>query len=80
MLPACSRDGTHVARPRNRNAQRRELDMPTYEYECKKCGHGFSLVMSIEQLDKTKVQCPKCKSQDVVQLMEPVFVRASRKA
>lgn len=54
--------------------------MPTYEYECKKCGHGFSLVMSIEQLDKTKVQCPKCKSQDVVQLMEPVFVRASRKA
>lgn len=54
--------------------------MPTYEFQCRKCSNGFTMAMSIEQLDKTKVQCPKCRSQDVEQLIEPVFVRTSRKA
>ena len=54
--------------------------MPNYDYECRKCGHGFPLAMSIEQLDKTKVECPKCKSQEVMQRIEFVFVRTSRKA
>lgn len=53
--------------------------MPIYEYECKKCGHGFTQTMSIEDQDKAKVQCPKCKSQDLTQVIEPVFVRTARK-
>ena len=33
--------------------------MPTYEYECSKCGHHFELLQSItaKPLDK----CPQCK-------------------
>jgi putative FmdB family regulatory protein len=32
--------------------------MPTYEYECQKCGHHFELYQSIK--DKPKKKCPKC--------------------
>ena len=54
--------------------------MPTYEYECNKCGHGFTQVMHIEEQDKAKIMCPKCRNQDVSQRMSSVFVRASHKA
>ncbi len=33
--------------------------MPTYEYECKKCGYRFELFQSMT--DKPKKRCPKCK-------------------
>jgi len=33
--------------------------MPTYEYECQKCGHGFELFQSIS--DKPRSRCPKCR-------------------
>ena len=33
--------------------------MPTYEYECQKCGHAFELFQSIK--DAPKKTCPKCK-------------------
>jgi putative FmdB family regulatory protein len=32
--------------------------MPTYEYECKKCGHAFELFQSITAPPRKK--CPKC--------------------
>ena len=32
--------------------------MPTYEYECQKCGNRFELFQSIK--DKPKRTCPKC--------------------
>src|SRR5271170_5980039 len=35
------------------------LFMPTYEYECQKCGHHFELVQSIK--DGPKRTCPKCR-------------------
>jgi putative FmdB family regulatory protein len=54
--------------------------MPIYEYECRKCGHGFSRTMSIEEQDRAKVECPRCGSQEVTQVIEPAFVRTSRKA
>lgn len=40
--------------------------MPTYEYECEKCGHKFELFQSMkdEPIDK----CPECKG-PVVRLM-----------
>ena len=34
--------------------------MPTYEYECTKCGHTFEAFQSI--VDKPLSRCPKCKS------------------
>src|SRR5204863_7283336 len=33
--------------------------MPTYEYECSKCGHRFELFQSIK--DAPKRTCPKCR-------------------
>ena len=33
--------------------------MPTYEYECQKCGHHFELFQSIK--DAPKKKCPKCR-------------------
>jgi putative FmdB family regulatory protein len=33
--------------------------MPTYEYECQKCGHRFELFQSIK--DAPKKACPKCR-------------------
>lgn len=37
--------------------------MPTYEYRCKKCSHGFELFHSIT--DDTPKRCPKCGSRAV---------------
>jgi putative FmdB family regulatory protein len=33
--------------------------MPTYEYECTKCGHRFELLQSIT--DKPRRRCPQCR-------------------
>ena len=33
--------------------------MPTYEYECRKCGHEFELFQSITAVPLKK--CPKCR-------------------
>ncbi|MCX6899444.1 MAG: hypothetical protein NT105_12170 [Verrucomicrobia bacterium] len=33
--------------------------MPTYEYECGKCGHQFELFQSMKE--PAKKTCPKCK-------------------
>ena len=33
--------------------------MPTYEYECTKCGHVFEAFQSMS--DKPLASCPKCK-------------------
>ena len=32
--------------------------MPTYEYECQKCGHRFETFQSMK--DKPLTECPKC--------------------
>ena len=37
--------------------------MPTYEYECRKCGHRFELFHSIK--DDTSKRCPRCKGRAV---------------
>src|SRR5678815_2541562 len=33
--------------------------MPTYEYECEKCGHRFELFQSMS--DPVRKRCPKCR-------------------
>ena len=41
--------------------------MPTYEYECKKCGHRFERSQSMT--DKPVGVCPKCKGRSVKRLI-----------
>ncbi|MDZ7292711.1 MAG: zinc ribbon domain-containing protein [candidate division KSB1 bacterium] len=54
--------------------------MPTYEYRCKDCGHQFVEVLRVSEHDKFKPQCPKCKSENVEQLLSNFFAKTSRKA
>ncbi|MDD5449558.1 MAG: zinc ribbon domain-containing protein [Candidatus Omnitrophica bacterium] len=41
--------------------------MPTYEYECQKCGHIFELSQSIKAAPVKK--CPKCKADSAKRLI-----------
>src|SRR3954466_14678541 len=41
--------------------------MPTYEYECPKCGYAFELVQSMR--DEPIKKCPKCKKLGVKRLI-----------
>jgi putative FmdB family regulatory protein len=54
--------------------------MPVYEYVCQNCGKKFAEVMTITQLSKKKVQCPKCSSQKVAKVIEPFFAVTSKKS
>ncbi|MGN6554695.1 MAG: FmdB family zinc ribbon protein [Verrucomicrobiota bacterium] len=54
--------------------------MPTYEYECKNCGHEFTQAMTIKQHDRDNIVCPKCGSDQVKHVIENVFVTTPRKS
>jgi putative FmdB family regulatory protein len=73
-----------LARPehelRSPNHPEEGARMPTYEYECNKCHHGFTQVLHVDDQERTIVRCPKCGHPEVTQVIAPVFVRASRKA
>lgn len=54
--------------------------MPTYEYQCGKCGGEFIRIMSISEYESGKVTCPKCQSEDVKQQMSAFIPKTSRKS
>ena len=54
--------------------------MPTYEFECNKCGHKFNVLESVSDHDKHKERCPKCDAQDVKALISAVNVKTSKKS
>ena len=41
--------------------------MPTYEYECEKCGHRFEVRRGMFQTSE-KMECPACKGKDCHQV------------
>jgi putative FmdB family regulatory protein len=43
--------------------------MPTYEYECDDCGHGFELFQSIT--DRVRRKCPACGALKLKRLIGP---------
>lgn len=43
--------------------------MPTYDYECRKCGHTFEKFQAIS--DPPAKTCPECKSRRVRRLIGP---------
>ena len=54
--------------------------MPVYEFKCNDCKHEFNLTMSVPDHDKAKVECPKCKSTNVVWVPAPFFAVTSKKS
>ena len=43
--------------------------MPTYEYECKHCGHKLEAFQSITDVPLTR--CPKCRKKGLRRLISP---------
>jgi putative FmdB family regulatory protein len=54
--------------------------MPTYEYECRKCGKRFALVEPISVHGGRTPPCPKCKSRSTQQVMSAFFAKTVRKS
>lgn len=54
--------------------------MPTYEFVCEKCRKRFTLVLSISEYEKKKMECPKCKSRKVKQQISSFQTVTSKKS
>jgi putative FmdB family regulatory protein len=54
--------------------------MPVYEYQCQGCKHQFTVVLSITEHDKLKVECPKCKSKKVEQRLSAFYAKTAKKS
>ena len=55
--------------------------MPTYEYRCEACDHDFSVIRTLEEHEKGKPACPKCKEKKGVKRLISVFsAQTSRKS
>jgi putative FmdB family regulatory protein len=56
--------------------------MPTYEFDCEKCGNKFSLILTMREYEKEKerFRCPKCKSKRVKQVFSPFVAKTTHKA
>lgn len=54
--------------------------MPEYEFECQDCGERFSLEESMSEHEKHEETCPKCGGEQVETLLNPVFVKTSKKS
>ncbi|HON01028.1 MAG TPA: zinc ribbon domain-containing protein [Acidobacteriota bacterium] len=56
--------------------------MPTYEFECLKCRHQFTEILSVSEYEKEAkkgFRCPKCQSRRVEQRLA-VQVQTSKKS
>lgn len=49
--------------------------MPLYEYECNKCEHAFTRVLSIEEMEAGNLDCPQCGADDVKKLISSGSVK-----
>ena len=56
--------------------------MPTYEFNCEKCGNQFSVIMGAWEYDKevARMRCPKCKSKRVKQVLSTFIARTTNKS
>jgi putative FmdB family regulatory protein len=54
--------------------------MPTYEYRCRDCHHGFDRVEPLAEHGEKSPTCPKCRSRHVEQVFTPFFAKTSHKS
>lgn len=54
--------------------------MPVYQFNCKECSKKFTQTMSVADLGKNRVTCPKCKSRKVEQQIAAFFAVTSKKS
>jgi putative FmdB family regulatory protein len=54
--------------------------MPTYSFQCKKCGKRFQEILSFREYEEGKQKCPKCGSKSLTQLLEGFYAKTSKKS
>jgi putative FmdB family regulatory protein len=56
--------------------------MPTYDFDCEKCGNKFTLILTLGEYEKERdrFRCPKCKSKRVKQVFTPFVAKTSHKS
>jgi len=54
--------------------------MPTYSFQCKKCGHRFREILSFREFEEGKRKCPKCGGRNIAQLLESFYAKTSKKS
>ena len=55
--------------------------MPSYDFECGKCGEQFTAQQTFRQHDQhRKPKCPKCGSKTAQQLIAASHVKTSKKS
>jgi putative FmdB family regulatory protein len=54
--------------------------MPTYEFQCKKCGTIFERQEHMIEHEKSHPPCPKCKSEAVEPLLADFYAVTSKKS
>jgi putative FmdB family regulatory protein len=53
--------------------------MPTYEYHCRNCDNVFDRVEPLSEHGVKGLNCPKCKSRNVEQVLTSFFAKTSHK-
>ena len=56
------------------------INMPLYEYFCKKCGQSFVFTMTVSEHEKKRVQCPHCNGNEIVPQFQSFFAKTSKKS
>jgi putative FmdB family regulatory protein len=54
--------------------------MPTYTYQCEKCGKKFSRTEVMSAHGTRRVSCPKCKSTKVEQVFRGFYAKTAKKS
>ncbi len=54
--------------------------MPTYQYECTKCGETFQRQERLHEHEEARPHCPGCGAENVRQVVAPFFARTSKKS
>jgi len=55
--------------------------MPSYEYVCKDCNHGFTALLSIKEFEaKPKIKYPQCQSDNVQNKISEFTAKTSKKS
>jgi len=58
----------------------RGIDMPSYDFRCKKCRKRFSLKLTVQELESHRYKCPKCGSKRLEKLITGFFAQTSSKS
>jgi putative FmdB family regulatory protein len=54
--------------------------MPTYEYQCDKCGKRFAVIERISEHTARAPACPKCRSRSTRQLPAAFYAKTVKKS